>query len=98
MKMKVSMKQNMAYTSRAIEALVEASKVRYSKQVIKANNKYGWIEVIYCNGYTFKSSKAFGLYLIDLINSLSGCGIVDYQPIESAHMANNKALTFFIVE
>ena len=94
----VRINKGMAFTSRAIEALVAGSKVRYSKQVIKANNKYGWIEVIYCNGYTFKSSKAFGLYLIDLINSLSGCGIVDYQPLINAHMTNNKALTFFIVE
>jgi hypothetical protein len=94
----VTINPGMKFTSRSIDALVQASKITYSKAIKPANNKYGWVEVIHCNGYVFKSSKAFGLYLLDLINALDGCGIIDYAPIKAAHMAGSRTITFFTIQ
>jgi ketopantoate reductase len=83
--MKVSINKGIKFTSRTIDALVKASKVTHSTSIERGHkNKYGWIEVTHCNGYVFKNAKQFGIYLINLINNLSGSGIVDYTSLKNA--------------
>jgi hypothetical protein len=95
MKTTITLKPKMRMTSRAIEALVKSTGISYETSTEKSGNKYGFVDVIWCNGYKFKSAKAFGNYLMDIAGTLIDCGVASKELIEDAHMAGHTTTKFF---